>query len=140
MHPLARSATDLVAAVRSGDLTAVACTEAFLDRIESLDGRINAFLAVDRQRALDQAATIDARRKAGQPLGALAGLPVAVKDALCTIDFPTTCASRISAKLCRRARRIATAERCGSTARRANGSRRTNIPPAFGWLTLARSE
>ena len=97
MHPLARSATDLVAAVRSGDLTAVACTEAFLDRIEALDGRINAFLAVDRQRALDQAATIDARRKAGQPLGALAGLPVAVKDALCTIDFPTTCASRMLA-------------------------------------------
>ncbi|NCX97529.1 MAG: Asp-tRNA(Asn)/Glu-tRNA(Gln) amidotransferase subunit GatA [Planctomycetia bacterium] len=97
MHPLAHSATDLVAAVRAGDLTAVACTEAFLDRIESLDGRINAFLAVDRRRALDQAASIDARRKAGQPLGALAGLPVAVKDALCTTDFPTTCASRMLA-------------------------------------------
>ena len=64
MQPLARSATDIVAAVRSGDLTAVACTEAFLERIEAVDGRVNAFLAVDRQRALDQAAAIDARRKA----------------------------------------------------------------------------
>jgi aspartyl-tRNA(Asn)/glutamyl-tRNA(Gln) amidotransferase subunit A len=97
MHPLARSAADLVAAVRSGDLTAVACTEAFLDRIESVDANVQAFLAVDRGRALDQAAAIDARRKAGQPLGALAGLPVAVKDALCTTDFPTTCASRMLA-------------------------------------------
>jgi aspartyl-tRNA(Asn)/glutamyl-tRNA(Gln) amidotransferase subunit A len=97
MQPLDRSAIDLVAAVRSGDLSAVACTEAFLDRIAAVDGRVNAFLAVDRQRALDQAAAIDARRKAGQPLGALAGLPVAVKDALCTTDFPTTCASRMLA-------------------------------------------
>jgi aspartyl-tRNA(Asn)/glutamyl-tRNA(Gln) amidotransferase subunit A len=97
MQPLDRSATDLVAAVRSGDLSAVACTEAFLDRIAAVDGRVNAFLAVDRQRALDQAAAIDARRSAGQPLGALAGLPVAVKDALCTTDFPTTCASRMLA-------------------------------------------
>ncbi|MFM7138003.1 MAG: amidase family protein, partial [Planctomycetota bacterium] len=97
MHPLARSASDLVAAVRSGDLTAVACTEAFLDRIGAVDGRINAFLAVDRQQALDQAAAIDARRKAGGPLGPLAGLPVAVKDALCTTDFPTTCGSRMLA-------------------------------------------
>jgi aspartyl-tRNA(Asn)/glutamyl-tRNA(Gln) amidotransferase subunit A len=97
MQPLDRSAIDLVAAVRSGDLSAVACTEAFLDRIAAVDGRVNAFLAVDRQRALDQAAAIDARRRAGQPLGALAGLPVAVKDALCTTDFPTTCASRMLA-------------------------------------------
>ena len=97
MQPLARSASDLVAAVRSGELTAVACTEASLDRIEALNGRVNAFLAVDRQRALDQAAAIDARRKAGRPLGPLAGLPVAVKDALCTTDFPTTCASRMLA-------------------------------------------
>ena len=97
MQPLDRSATELVAAVRSGDLTAVACTEAFVDRIEAVNGRVNAFLAVDRQRALDQAAAIDARRSAGQPLGALAGLPVAVKDALCTTDFPTTCASRMLA-------------------------------------------
>jgi aspartyl-tRNA(Asn)/glutamyl-tRNA(Gln) amidotransferase subunit A len=97
MHVLDRSATDLVAAVRSGSLTATACTEAFLDRIAAVDGRVNAFLAVDRGAALAQAGTIDERLAAGQPVGPLAGLPVAVKDALCTTDLPTTCASRMLA-------------------------------------------
>jgi aspartyl-tRNA(Asn)/glutamyl-tRNA(Gln) amidotransferase subunit A len=95
MQPAELSATDLVTAVRQGDLSAVQCTEAFLARIESLDGAINAFLKVDREGALKKAAEIDTRRKAGKPIGALAGLPVAVKDVLCTADLPTTCASKM---------------------------------------------
>ncbi len=95
MQPAELSATDLVTAVRQGDLSAVQCTEAFLARIEALDGAVNAFLKVDRDRALAKAAEIDARRKAGKPIGALAGLPVAVKDVLCTADLPTTCASKM---------------------------------------------
>jgi len=95
MQPAELSATDLVTAVRQGDLSAVQCTEAFLTRIESLDGAINAFLKVDRGGALAKAAEIDARRKAGKPIGPLAGLPVAVKDVLCTADLPTTCASKM---------------------------------------------
>jgi aspartyl-tRNA(Asn)/glutamyl-tRNA(Gln) amidotransferase subunit A len=91
------SAIDLVAALRQGDITSVECTTAFLDRIEATNGAINAFLAVDREGALARAADIDARRKAGKPLGALAGLPVALKDVLCTTDMPTTCASKMLA-------------------------------------------
>jgi len=97
MQPLELSAVALVAAVRQGDITAVQCTEAFLRRIESLNGRVNAFLAVDHAAALARAADIDARRKAGRPIGPLAGLPVAVKDALCTTDMPTTCGSKMLA-------------------------------------------
>ena len=97
MQPLEMSAVDLVAALRQGDITAVECTTAFLDRIEATNGTINAFLAVDRAGALARAADIDARRKAGKPLGALAGLPVALKDVLCTTDMPTTCASKMLA-------------------------------------------
>ncbi|MFM8705852.1 MAG: Asp-tRNA(Asn)/Glu-tRNA(Gln) amidotransferase subunit GatA, partial [Planctomycetia bacterium] len=73
------------------------CATAFLDRIEATNGTINAFLAVDREGALARAADIDARRKAGKPVGALAGLPVALKDVLCTADMPTTCASKMLA-------------------------------------------
>ena len=95
MQPLELSAVDLVAAVRQGDVTAVQCTEAFLRRIEQVDGKVNAFLKVDRDGALARAADIDARRKAGGRLGPLAGLPVAVKDVLCTADMPTTCGSKM---------------------------------------------
>ncbi|MFM9059361.1 MAG: Asp-tRNA(Asn)/Glu-tRNA(Gln) amidotransferase subunit GatA [Planctomycetaceae bacterium] len=97
MNPLQLSAVDLVAAVKRGDLSAVECTEKFLGRIEATNATLNAFLCVDRAGALARAADIDARRKAGQPLGALAGLPVGVKDALCTADLPTTCASKMLA-------------------------------------------
>jgi aspartyl-tRNA(Asn)/glutamyl-tRNA(Gln) amidotransferase subunit A len=97
MQPAEQSAVEIVAAIRQGDMTAVQCTEAFLDRAARLDGSINAFLKLDREGALETAAGIDARRKAGKPLGALAGLPVAVKDALCTRDLPTTCASKMLA-------------------------------------------
>jgi aspartyl-tRNA(Asn)/glutamyl-tRNA(Gln) amidotransferase subunit A len=92
-----RSATEIVSAVRAGDVSAAECVTAFLDRIERLDGKVNAFLAVNREQALAQAADIDARRAAGKPIGPLAGIPVAVKDALCTTDFPTTCASKMLA-------------------------------------------
>ncbi len=95
MQPLEMSAVDLVAALRQGDITAVQCTTVFLDRIEATNDTINAFLTVDREGALVRAADIDARRKAGKPLGALAGLPVALKDVLCTNDMPTTCASKM---------------------------------------------
>ena len=67
MQPLDRTAIELVSAVRAGDLSAVDCTEAFLARIERVDGKVNAFLAVGRQQALDQAAAIDVRRRAGRP-------------------------------------------------------------------------
>lgn len=97
MHPLERSAVDLVAAVKRGDVSALQLAETYLDRIDQLNPTVNAFLAVDRERALARAAEIDARRKVGKPLGLLAGLPVAVKDALCTADMPTTCASKMLA-------------------------------------------
>ncbi|MFM8292725.1 MAG: Asp-tRNA(Asn)/Glu-tRNA(Gln) amidotransferase subunit GatA, partial [Planctomycetia bacterium] len=97
MQPLDLSAVDLVAAVHRGDVSAVQCAEAFLRRIEQVDGKVNAFLKVDRAGALARAADVDARRKAGRPLGPLAGLPVAVKDVLCTANLPTTCASKMLA-------------------------------------------
>ncbi|NDC63836.1 MAG: Asp-tRNA(Asn)/Glu-tRNA(Gln) amidotransferase subunit GatA [Planctomycetia bacterium] len=95
MQLLELSAVEIVSALRQGDVTAVECATAFLDRIAVLNGTINAFLAVDRERALSRAAEIDARRRAGRPVGQLAGLPVALKDVLCTADMPTTCASRM---------------------------------------------
>jgi aspartyl-tRNA(Asn)/glutamyl-tRNA(Gln) amidotransferase subunit A len=97
MSLLERSACELAAAIAVGELSATECAEAFLTRIASTNGSINAFLAVDREGALAQAARVDADRAAGRQLGPLAGVPVAVKDVLCTVDQPTTCASKMLA-------------------------------------------
>jgi aspartyl-tRNA(Asn)/glutamyl-tRNA(Gln) amidotransferase subunit A len=89
------SATELIQRLAAGEITSVELTEALLDRIAQHDGAVRAFLRVDRPGALAQAEEIDRRRKAGKPLGPLAGLPVAVKDVLCMKGEPTTCASRM---------------------------------------------
>ena len=57
--------------------------------------RHNAFTSIDKQAAVAKAAAVDAKRKAGDELGPLAGIPVAVKDVLCTRGMPTTCSSNM---------------------------------------------
>jgi aspartyl-tRNA(Asn)/glutamyl-tRNA(Gln) amidotransferase subunit A len=74
---------------------AVDVTERALQRIESVDSRVKAFLCVMREPALGQARRVDEKVARGEKLGPLAGVPVAVKDNLCTTDARTTCASRI---------------------------------------------
>src|SRR5262249_14865127 len=90
-----RTATDLLRSLESGETTAEAVTDAFLEAIRDRDGRVKAYLHVDEASPLEQARAVDAKRKAKKPLGRLAGLPVAVKDVLCTRGEPTTCGSRI---------------------------------------------
>jgi aspartyl-tRNA(Asn)/glutamyl-tRNA(Gln) amidotransferase subunit A len=70
-------------------------TAAFLAQIERLDGRVRAFLHVDGDYAIAKAKLVDAKRSLGESMGRLAGVPIAIKDVLCTAGRPTTCASRI---------------------------------------------
>ena len=88
------SAATLAASLKSGEVSSVEATQAHLDRIAAVDGDVHAFLHVSSD-ALATAAGIDARRAAGEPLHELAGVPVAIKDVLCTIDMPSTAGSRI---------------------------------------------
>lgn len=90
-----RSASDWKRLLDAGEVTSVELTRKSLDRIATLDGQIGAFLRVNADAALEQAAHVDRRRQARQPIGLLAGLPVAVKDVLCDQSGPTTCASRM---------------------------------------------
>jgi aspartyl-tRNA(Asn)/glutamyl-tRNA(Gln) amidotransferase subunit A len=90
-----RSAADLAGLVASGEVTAVEVAQAHLDRIAAVDEQVHAFLHVDSDGALAAAAEVDRRRAAGEPLGPLAGVPIAVKDVLATKGVPTTCASKI---------------------------------------------
>ncbi|MBT1672285.1 Asp-tRNA(Asn)/Glu-tRNA(Gln) amidotransferase GatCAB subunit A [Curtobacterium sp. MCSS17_006] len=88
------SAAALADALVARDLSSVEATQAHLDRIAAVDGDVHAFLHVN-QNALAVAKSIDSRRAAGDDLGPLAGVPIAVKDVLCTQDMPTTAGSRI---------------------------------------------
>jgi aspartyl-tRNA(Asn)/glutamyl-tRNA(Gln) amidotransferase subunit A len=90
-----RSADELGGLLRAGETTSAELTGHFLDRIDAHDGVLHAFLHVDADGALAAAADVDRRRAAGEPLPALAGVPIAVKDLLCTAGLPTTCGSRI---------------------------------------------
>lgn len=95
MSLIQQTATELLRLLETGEITSVELTQAYLDRIAEIDGEVGAFLRVDSQAALDQAAKIDARRAAGKEVGKLGGLPVAVKDILCQRGEKTTCASRM---------------------------------------------
>jgi len=89
------TAADLSAAMAAGHVSAAEVTEAHLERIGAVDDRVKAFLYVAADDARAQAREVDAKRKAGEPLGPLAGVPVAVKDLFTTVGMPTTCGSKI---------------------------------------------
>ena len=88
------SAAALSEKLARGEVSSVEATRAHLDRIAAVDGDVHAFLHVS-DHALDVAADIDRRRAAGDDLGPLAGVPLAIKDVLVTTDMPSTSGSRI---------------------------------------------
>ncbi len=89
------TASQLLEAMSSGAITASEVVQAHLDAINSRDESVGAFLSVDADGALQRAAEVDRKRAAGELLGPLAGLPIAVKDNICTLGQATTCASRM---------------------------------------------
>ena len=86
VHITAASLADRLAA---GEVTSVEVTQRHLDRIAEVDDRVHAFLHVDAEGALLQAAESDARRSRGEARGPLDGVPIAVKDVLATRGLPT---------------------------------------------------
>jgi aspartyl-tRNA(Asn)/glutamyl-tRNA(Gln) amidotransferase subunit A len=88
------TAAELVGKLEAGEISSVEVTQAHLDRIAAVDGDVHAFLHLN-DKALETAASIDARRAFGEKLGPLAGVPIAIKDVLCTLGMPSTAGSRI---------------------------------------------
>jgi len=88
-------AAALGAEIASGHLSAVEVTRAHLDRIGAVDDKVRAFLHVDAAGALAAAGAVDERRAAGEELGPLAGVPLAMKDVVVTRGLPSTSGSKI---------------------------------------------
>lgn len=91
------TAVQLAEAIASGEVSASEALEAYLERIETIEPRVCAFNEVLADQAKTAAANVDAARSTGEALGPLAGVPIAVKDNMCTAYGKTTCSSKILA-------------------------------------------
>jgi len=78
-----------------GETTSQAITESVLGRITAVDDKVKAYITVTADVAREQAAEADKRRKAGEAISPLLGIPIAIKDNMCTEGIRTTCASKI---------------------------------------------
>lgn len=95
MSILDLTAVELGRKIRAGEVTAVEATRAALDQIKKLDPVLNCYVTVDEEGALKRAAEVQKQIDDGSLTGPLAGVPVAIKDNLCTKDMLTTCSSKI---------------------------------------------
>ena len=95
MSLITKTATELLAIQAKGEASAEAIANVFLAAIKQRDPSVKAFLHVDEEAVRVQAKAVDAKRQKGEKLGVLAGMPIALKDVLCTRGVPTTCGSKI---------------------------------------------
>ncbi|MBN1507453.1 MAG: Asp-tRNA(Asn)/Glu-tRNA(Gln) amidotransferase subunit GatA [Sedimentisphaerales bacterium] len=89
------TAIELRDGIAAGQISSVEATQGVLERIRHIDSTVGAYLAVFDDRALQAAKDVDRRVAAREPVGPLAGVPLAIKDVLCTAFGATTCGSRI---------------------------------------------
>jgi aspartyl-tRNA(Asn)/glutamyl-tRNA(Gln) amidotransferase subunit A len=92
---LGRSVPEIARAVARGEVSAEEIARACIQSIEKQNPKLGAFLTLSAEQAIDQAREVDARRSRGDEIGRLAGVPMGLKDALCTCDVSTTCASKV---------------------------------------------
>jgi aspartyl-tRNA(Asn)/glutamyl-tRNA(Gln) amidotransferase subunit A len=89
------TARETIQKICSNEATAEECVHAVFERIHRLEDKINSYVTLVEEEALKKAKQIDKKVSEGKPVGKLAGVAIAVKDAICTQGIPTTCSSRM---------------------------------------------
>ena len=89
------TAAQLAAKLQSREVSAREVTESVLGRVDKVESEVKAYVTVTKELALAQADEIDKKRAAGETLSSIAGIPIALKDNLCTDGVETTCSSKI---------------------------------------------
>lgn len=95
MNLMSLTAVELGKKIKAGEVTAVEAARAALAQIRKLDGELNCYVTVDEEAVLKEAARVQEKIEAGELTGPLAGVPVAIKDNMCTEGMLTTCSSKI---------------------------------------------
>lgn len=95
MNPAELTASEIAGKVRRKEWSALEVTKSFLDRAKKQNSKLNAFLEISEEKALQSAQSIDEKIQKGEPAGELAGVPMAIKDNICIDGSRTTCASKI---------------------------------------------
>lgn len=95
MHLFTKTADELATMLRNKEVTSVELIEAYFERIEAVDDKVKAYISLDKEGALKKAEEIDAKLEKGEELSRLAGIPIGIKDNICTKGLKTTCASRM---------------------------------------------
>lgn len=90
-----KSLRELAELLASRELSSQELTQYYLERSEGMQGSLNGYIRITRELALKAASRVDRLRRQGAFLSPLAGIPVAVKDNICTLAVPTTCASKV---------------------------------------------
>ena len=93
------TANELASKLRSGEISSVDLCNKYLERIKKFEPQVKAWAHLDKKLLLEKAEEADEYRKSGKPLGALHGLPVAVKDIIGTYDMPTECGTVFRKKM-----------------------------------------
>src|SRR5208283_3088179 len=90
-----KTANQLHELLKRGETTATAIIESVYQQIEKVEPKVHAYITLTKESALQKAAEIDKEIKSGKPIQPLTGIPIAVKDVLCTKGVQTTCGSHI---------------------------------------------
>ena len=89
------TAVELGKKIKNKEVTVKECVEAALAQVDAVEEQIHSFVTIDREGALKKAEEIQAKIDSGELTGPLAGVPVAIKDNMCTEGLLTTCSSKI---------------------------------------------